>query len=96
VVTESPKSRDVTDAGLLLLGLVAEEMPRHGYQLDQEIERRRLREWARQNWEILRRRLAFVTEAAGRPPGAPRASLRSIGSSGWCAAGPCRKGEGSE
>jgi DNA-binding PadR family transcriptional regulator len=33
-----------TDAELLLLGLIA-EMPRHGYQLEQEIGRRSYREW---------------------------------------------------
>lgn len=37
-------SRDRTDAELLLLGLLA-EMPRHGYQLEQEIARRGMREW---------------------------------------------------
>jgi DNA-binding PadR family transcriptional regulator len=36
--------RALTDAELLLLGLVA-EMPRHGYMLDQVIEQRGLREW---------------------------------------------------
>lgn len=36
--------KDLTDAELLLLGLVA-EMPRHGYQLDQVIEQRGMREW---------------------------------------------------
>ena len=36
--------RALTDAELLVLGLVA-EMPRHGYQLDQEIEQRGMREW---------------------------------------------------
>jgi DNA-binding PadR family transcriptional regulator len=34
----------MTDAELLVLGLVA-EMPRHGYQLDQVIENRSMREW---------------------------------------------------
>jgi DNA-binding PadR family transcriptional regulator len=34
----------LTDAELLLLGLVA-EMPRHGYELDDVIERRGMREW---------------------------------------------------
>src|SRR5262245_48061580 len=37
-------TEDLTDAELLLLGLVA-EMPRHGYQLEQEIGRRGMREW---------------------------------------------------
>lgn len=34
----------MTDAELLLLGLVA-EMPRHGYELEQAIEERGMREW---------------------------------------------------
>ena len=34
----------LTDAELLLLGLVA-EMPRHGYEVDQVIEQRGMREW---------------------------------------------------
>src|SRR5262245_49400736 len=34
----------LTDAELLLLGLVA-EMPRHGYELDHVIEQRGMREW---------------------------------------------------
>ncbi len=37
-------SRVLTDAELLLLGLVA-EMPRHGYELEQEIDGRGMREW---------------------------------------------------
>ena len=44
MAAEHAGSRGLTDAELLLLGLVA-EMPRHGYQLDQEIERRGMREW---------------------------------------------------
>jgi DNA-binding PadR family transcriptional regulator len=37
---------NLTDAELLVLGLVA-EMPRHGYQLEQVIEQRGMREWTR-------------------------------------------------
>ena len=36
--------KNLTDAELLVLGLVA-EMPRHGYQLDQVIDERGMREW---------------------------------------------------
>ena len=36
--------RTLTDAELLVLGLVA-EMPRHGYELEQVIEQRGMREW---------------------------------------------------
>ncbi len=35
---------DLTDSELLILGLVS-EMPRHGYELEQVIEKRRMREW---------------------------------------------------
>ena len=38
------KSKDLTDSELLVLGLVA-EMPRHGYELEQVIEQRGMREW---------------------------------------------------
>lgn len=37
-------AKTLTDAELLLLGLVA-EMPRHGYELEQVIEQRGMREW---------------------------------------------------
>ena len=37
-------TRDLTDSELLVLGLVA-EMPRHGYELEQVIEERGMREW---------------------------------------------------
>jgi DNA-binding PadR family transcriptional regulator len=37
-------SKTLTDAELLVLGLVA-EMPRHGYELEQVIEQRGMREW---------------------------------------------------
>lgn len=35
---------ELTDSELLILGLVS-EMPRHGYELEQIIEQRRMREW---------------------------------------------------
>ena len=38
------KSKELTNAELLLLGLVA-EMPRHGYELERVIEQRGMREW---------------------------------------------------
>jgi DNA-binding PadR family transcriptional regulator len=39
------KIKPLTDAELLVLGLVA-EMPRHGYELEQVIEKRGMREWS--------------------------------------------------
>ena len=38
------KIKEMTDAELLVLGLVA-EVPRHGYQLEQVIKQRGMREW---------------------------------------------------
>ncbi len=38
------KGKDLTDSELLVLGLLA-EMPRHGYDLEQIIEKRGMREW---------------------------------------------------
>ena len=38
------QQKPLTDAELLVLGLVA-EMPRHGYELEQVIEQRGMREW---------------------------------------------------
>jgi DNA-binding PadR family transcriptional regulator len=37
-------AKNLTDSELLVLGLVA-EMPRHGYELEQVIEERSMREW---------------------------------------------------
>ena len=39
-------SIDIADNELLILGLVS-EMPRHGYELEQVIEQRAMREWTR-------------------------------------------------
>jgi DNA-binding PadR family transcriptional regulator len=63
--------KPLTDAELLLLGLVA-EMPRHGYQIDQVIEQRGMREWTQIGFSsiyfVLGRlqKLGFVT--AEKPP----------------------------
>ena len=72
MASESARSRVCTDAELLLLGLIA-EMPRHGYQLEQEIERRSMREWTRIGFssiyfvlgELKRARLVSAKKAAG-------------------------------
>lgn len=42
--SEDARSKDLTHAEQLLLGLIA-EMPRHAYQLNKEIELRGMREW---------------------------------------------------
>ena len=63
--------KGLTDAELLLLGLVA-EMPRHGYQIDQVIEQRGMREWTQIGFSSIYfvlgrlRKLGLVT--AGKPP----------------------------
>ncbi|KAA0219686.1 MAG: PadR family transcriptional regulator [Planctomycetota bacterium] len=65
--------RTCTDAELLLLGLVA-EMPRHGYELDQVIEQRSMREWTQIGFSSIYfvlgklQKLGLVT--AKRPTGA--------------------------
>ena len=62
--------KGLTDAELLLLGLVA-EMPRHGYQIDQVIEQRGMREWTQIGFSSIYfvlgrlRKLGLVT--AGKP-----------------------------
>jgi DNA-binding PadR family transcriptional regulator len=43
-MTARDATKELTDAEMLLLGLVA-EIPRHGYELEAEIERRGMREW---------------------------------------------------
>jgi DNA-binding PadR family transcriptional regulator len=64
---------DCTDAELLLLGLVA-EMPRHGYQIEQELEGRRMREWTRIGFSSIYFVLAKLERAglvsAKKPAGA--------------------------
>lgn len=65
----------LTDAELLLLGLVA-EMPRHGYELEQVIRQRGMREWTRIGFSSIYfvlgklQNLGLVT--AKRPAGAKR------------------------
>lgn len=64
--------RPLSDAELLVLGLVA-EMPRHGYQLDQVIEARGMREWTQIGFSSIYFVLGQLETAglvtAGRPRG---------------------------
>jgi DNA-binding PadR family transcriptional regulator len=72
---EGAGSRDCTDAELLLLGLIA-EMPRHGYQLEQEIERRSYREWTQIGFSsvyFVLGRLEQKGLAAAKRPAGPKA-----------------------
>jgi DNA-binding PadR family transcriptional regulator len=66
-------SEELTDAELLVLGLVA-EMPRHGYQLEQVIEQRAMREWTPIGFSsiyfVLGRLEARKLISARRPAGA--------------------------
>lgn len=64
-------ARECTDAELLL-GLIA-EMPRHGYELEQEIARRGMREWTRIGFSsiyfVLSKLLRTRLVAAKKPKG---------------------------
>ena len=71
----SARSKESTDAELLLLGLIA-EMPRHGYQLEQEIERRSMRAWTRIGFSSIYFVLDKLKRAglvASRRPAGPKA-----------------------
>jgi DNA-binding PadR family transcriptional regulator len=71
---KSGEYRDGTDAELLLLGLIA-EMPRYGYQLEQEIERRSMREWTRIGFSSIYFVLGKLRRAglvAAKKPAGPR------------------------
>ena len=69
----------LTDAELLLLGLVA-EMPRHGYEIDQVIEQRGMREWTQIGFSSIYfvlgklRKLGLVT---ARKPARANASTKA-------------------
>ncbi len=66
--------KPLTDAELLLLGLVA-EMPRHGYELDQVIQQRSMREWTQIGFSsiyfVLGKLEKMKLVTATRPPTAP-------------------------
>jgi DNA-binding PadR family transcriptional regulator len=71
----SVETRDLTDAELLLLGLVA-EMPRHGYQIEQELERRGMREWTQIGFSSVYYVLEKLEKAAlvrSKEPAGPKA-----------------------
>ena len=66
------KTKELTDAELLVLGLVS-EMPRHGYELEQVIEQRGMREWTHIGFSsiyfVLGKLEKMSLVAAGKPPG---------------------------
>lgn len=71
----------LTDAELLLLGLV-DEMPRHGYELEQLIEKRGMREWTQIGFSSIYFVLGKLEKAgfvsAGVPAGAKARKVFSI------------------
>lgn len=75
----------LTDAELLLLGLVA-EMPRHGYELDQVIEQRGMREWTQIGFssiyfvlgKLQALRLVAARKAAGAHAGAKARKVYAV------------------
>lgn len=75
----------LTDAELLLLGLVA-EMPRHGYELEQIIETRGMREWTQVGFSSIYFVLGKLEKAglvaAEVPAGAKARKTFSITASG--------------
>ncbi len=78
--------KKLTDAELLLLGLVA-EMPRHGYQLEQVIEQRGMREWTQIGFSsiyfVLGRLEKGGLVAAKKPKGAKARKVFSATSFGY-------------
>lgn len=75
----------LTDAELLLLGLVA-EMPRHGYQLEQVIVQRGMREWTQIGFSSIYFVLGKLEKvglvAAAKPTGAKAKKVFSITEAG--------------
>jgi DNA-binding PadR family transcriptional regulator len=72
-------TRELTDAELLVLGLVA-EMPRHGYQLEQLIEQRTMREWTQIGFSsiyFVLGRLEAMKLVSARRPAETRANSRA-------------------
>ena len=68
------KAHNLTDAELLVLSRLVAEMPRHGYQLEQVIEERGMREWTQIGFSSIYfvlgklKKMGLVT--AKRPAGA--------------------------
>jgi DNA-binding PadR family transcriptional regulator len=71
--------KELTDAELLVLGLVA-EMPRHGYQLEQVIEQRTMREWTQIGFSsiyFVLGKLEAMKLVSARRPAEARASAKA-------------------
>ncbi|MEE9315101.1 MAG: PadR family transcriptional regulator [Rhizobiaceae bacterium] len=86
-MTAKPHSlkRDLTDAELLVLGLVV-EMPRHGYELEHVIEQRGMREWTQIGFSSIYFVLGKLEKAklivAKVPAGAKAKKIYSASASG--------------
>ena len=63
--------KDLTDNELLVLGLVA-EMPRHGYELEQLIDRRGMREWTQIGFSSIYFVLGKLERSVTSSPGPAR------------------------
>ena len=85
----------MTDAELVILSLVA-EMPRHGYQIEQVIEEREMREWTELGFSSIYYLLnkleagGLIDSALERPSGrGPARKVYTITEAGWKT---CRQG----
>ncbi len=78
--------KELTDAELMVLGLVA-EMPRHGYQLEQVIEERGMREWTQIGFSsiyfVLGKLEKAALVAASKPEGAKTKKTYSATGAGY-------------
>lgn len=80
---------EISDTELMVLGLVA-EMPRHGYELEQIIEQRMMREWTPIGFSSIyyllgkleNRALIKVQKSRGREDAGPRATRKASPGSG--------------
>lgn len=81
--------RELTDAELLVLGLVA-EMPRHGYELEQVIDQRNMREWTQIGFSSIyfvlgkleTLKLVSTKSSAERSPGSKTKKVYSVTKAG--------------
>ena len=75
----------LTDADLLVLGLVA-EMPRHGYELEQTIDERGMREWTEIGFSsiyfVLSKLERLKLVKAGKPTGAKARKMYCLTAAG--------------
>ena len=75
------KTKELTDSELLVLGLVC-EMPRHGYELEQVIETRGMREWTSIGFSsiyfVLGKLEKMSLVSAGKPSGPKARKVYSI------------------